>query len=111
MADPKLATNKKDVEDNKILAIIAYLGILCLVPLLAKKDSKYASFHGKQGLVLLIAWVLVNVVAVVPILGWLIALFGNLAGLVLMVVGMINASQGEMKELPLIGVLAKKINL
>jgi len=106
-----LQADPKDVADNKILAIIGYLGILCLVPLLGKKESKYCQFHGKQGLVLFIAWVVVNIVAVVPFLGWLIAFFGNIACLILMIVGILNASKGEMKELPVLGEYAKKINL
>jgi uncharacterized membrane protein len=108
---PQPSQNPKDVEDNKILAAIGYLGILCLVPLLLKKDSVYAQFHGKQGLVLLIAWVVVNVVAIVPFVGWIAAFFGNILCLAFMVVGIVNSMQGKMKELPIVGEYAKKINL
>jgi uncharacterized membrane protein len=103
-------TGPKDVADNKLLAIIGYLGILCLLPLLLAKNSAFAQFHGKQALVLLIAWVLLCVVGMVPILGWIVAFFGNILGLVLMIVGMVNAGKGEMKELPWIGQYAKKLN-
>ncbi len=50
--------DQKDVEENKIMAVIAYFGILCLIPLLAKKDSPYAQFHAKQGLVLFITGII-----------------------------------------------------
>jgi len=32
---------KKDAEDNKIMGILAYLGILVLVPILAAKESPF----------------------------------------------------------------------
>ena len=41
MGDPK------DVEENKLIAAVGYLGILFLIPLLAKKDSPFAQFHAK----------------------------------------------------------------
>ncbi len=105
------APHTNDVGENKVIAIIGYLGFLCLVPLLLKKDSPYAQFHGKQGLVLLIAWLILNAVGIIPILGWMVAFLGNIACIVLMIVGIVNAANGEKKELPWIGEYAKKINL
>lgn len=105
------AGDPKDVEENKILAIIGYLGILFLVPLLAKKDSPYAQFHGKQGMVLFIAEVVGYLIAVVPFIGWFLSLLIGLFTFVLAIMGIINAAGGKMKELPLIGEYAKKINM
>lgn len=42
--------DKADVEQNKVMAILAYFGILVLIPILAAKDSKFARFHANQGL-------------------------------------------------------------
>ena len=107
----QIKSGPQDVAENKVLAIISYLSILCLVPLLLKKDSQFAQYHGKQGLVLLIAWVVVNAVMIIPILGWIVSFVGNIACFVLMIVGMVNAAQGQMKELPWIGQYAKQVNL
>ena len=107
---------KKDAEDNKIMGILAYLGILVLVPILAAKDSPFARFHANQGLVLLIAAIVAgfvvgifNAILVVVSLG-LAALLGGLlsaavgiGSVVLIIIGIINAANGEMKELPIIG--------
>ena len=101
----------QDVKDNKGMAMIAYLGILCFVPLLLKKDSVFAQYHGKQGLVLLIGWVAVNLLYLVPILGWMLMPVGQVLGLILTIVGMVNVWHGDMKELPWIGQFAKHINL
>src|SRR5471030_1450735 len=39
-----------DVEKNKVFGILAYLGPLCLVPILVAKDSPFAKYHANQGL-------------------------------------------------------------
>ncbi len=101
----------KDAEENKLIAAIGYLGILCLIPLLLKKDSAFAQFHGKQGLVILISWLILWVGNVVPLLGQLVWLVGSLALLILIIMGMIHALNGEMWELPVLGKYAKQIKL
>jgi uncharacterized membrane protein len=103
----------KDIEENKALNFLSYLGILALVPLLAKKDSKFAQFHAKQGLVLFVGWfVIAWISGFIPFLGWfLIVPAISIFGIVLAIMGLINVANGEMKELPVIGEFAKKINL
>lgn len=111
--EPKMepTADSKDVEDNKIWGIIAYIGILCLIPLLAKKDSAFAQFHAKQGLVLFITGIIVGVVSALPFIGWfIVAPLGSLFVLILAIMGIINAAQGKMKELPIIGQFGKKFN-
>jgi len=97
----------QDVEKNKALAIVGYIiPILFFVPLLSEaKNSPYAKFHSNQQLNLLLAAVAVNVVGtIIPILGWFIILpFGTIVLIVLAIMGIINASKGEMKKLPIIG--------
>ncbi len=108
---------KQDIQDNKVLAILAYLGILVLVPIFAGKDSKFAKFHANQGLVNLI--VAIAYYAAVAILNtFLIIILGrfglllvgllNFAGIAftaLAIIGIVNAANGQMKELPIIGKL------
>jgi len=101
----------KDAEENKLIASIGYLGILCLIPLLLKKDSPFAQFHGKQGLVLLIVWLMLWMGNIVPVLGWMVWLFGSLVLVVLIIMGVVHALKGEMWELPYLGQYAKEIKL
>jgi uncharacterized membrane protein len=103
--------DSQDIEENKVIAALSYLGILVLVPLLVKKESPYCQFHAKQGLVLLIAWVIVGFVAVIPILGWIVSIFGSLFLFVLFILGIVNALGGQAKELPVIGQFGDKLNL
>jgi uncharacterized membrane protein len=96
-----------DVEKNKALAIVGYIiPILFFVPLVSDaKNSPYAKFHANQQLNLLISWIVVEVVGtVIPFIGWLIILpLGTIFLIVIAIMGIINASKGEMKELPVIG--------
>jgi uncharacterized membrane protein len=101
----------KDIQENKIIAAIGYISILCLIPLLAKKESKFAQFHGKQGLVLFIAEVATFIIGMVPILGWIIGFVLNICWIILSLIGLLKAIQGEYWKMPLLGQYAEKINL
>ena len=61
-------------DNDKLFGILAYLGILFLVPLLAAKDSKFAQYHANQGVVLFIAdiavWVVLFIVGLIAPLSW-----------------------------------------
>ena len=102
---------KEDIENNKFIAALSYFGLLVLIPLLAKRDSPYCQFHAKQGLVLLIAWVLLSFISVIPILGWIVGILGSIFLFVLFIIGLVNSLGGEAKELPAIGQFGDKFNL
>lgn len=97
------APDPQDVEKNKVMAILAY--IIFFIPLIAARESRFAMFHANQGLVLFLAAVVINIVGgIIPFIGWFLILpLGWIAVLVFAIIGIINASKGEMKPLPLIG--------
>lgn len=99
--------NQSDAEKNKAMAIVGYIiPILFFIPLVSDaKNSPFAKFHANQQLNLLIAAVVVNIVGgIIPFIGWFILLpLGTIFLIVVAIMGIINASKGEMKELPLIG--------
>lgn len=107
--------DQHDIDNNRVVAAIGYLFILCLLPLLGKKESKFAQFHGKQGLALTIAavvlWVANFVLAFIPILGWLIMFVAWVSLLVLAILGIVNALGGKYWEMPFLGKYAKEIKL
>ena len=101
---------KKDAEANKIMGVLAYFGILFLVPYFAAKESPFAKFHANQGCVLFIVeiaiGIMMSIVRFIPVIGWLLAILIYLLYLVcivFMILGIINAAKGEMKKLPVIG--------
>ena len=89
--------------NDKLFGILSYIGILWLVGLLAGK-TEFAKFHANQGLVLFIAGIIIGAASAIPIVGWfIIAPVGSIATLVFAIMGIVNAAQGQMKPLPLIG--------
>ncbi|MBQ6682294.1 MAG: zinc ribbon domain-containing protein [Prevotella sp.] len=106
--------SQQDINSNKVMAILAYLGILVLVPIFAAKDSKFARFHANQGLVLFLAEiafyiVLTIVSAIILAISWKLYFIITILSLVwivflvLAIIGIINAANGKAKELPVIG--------
>ena len=110
-----------EIQDGKMMAILAY--IIFLIPLLAARDKKFAMFHTEQALVLLIAYIVIYIgfiiltiilravstalscgISILSILIWV-------GFLVFWIMGLINAVQGKLKELPFIGAYGAKLNL
>ena len=102
-ADHTSELDPQDISDNKVMAVLAYIWILFLVPLLAAKDSKYARFHTNQGIILFIAEVILGVISFIPIIGWIISSIGGICTFILFIIGIINAVKGQAKDLPVIG--------
>jgi uncharacterized membrane protein len=107
---PKETNNKKldqDVEANKTLAALSYIWILFLIPLLTKRDSKFAQFHAKQGLVLFIIEIFSGLIIWFPLFGQLFALFLVITS----VMGAVKAYNGEWWEMPAVYEWSKKVKL
>ncbi len=103
-----------DISENKIMGVLSYFGILCLIPLLAAPKSKFARYHANQGLVLLISEIAFGIVymilsTILTFISWRLYFIVTILGLlwivfgVLAIIGIINAAGGKVKELPLIG--------
>lgn len=100
----------KDIQENKFYAVISYFWILFLIPVLVKKESEFAIFHAKQGLALFVLTVIYGVLSAIPFIGWfLVSWIGGLILIVLFLIGVINALQGQCKELPVIGSWFKNV--
>ncbi|RLD65568.1 MAG: hypothetical protein DRI95_08420 [Bacteroidetes bacterium] len=104
-------TGGDSANDDKVIGILSYLGILWVIAyiLYGKKKSEYNIFHLRQGLGLFIIWIGLWIVgyimAYIPLIGGLIMLVLYLGVLVLMIMGIIGAANGEKKELPVLGKL------
>lgn len=92
----------EDVNNNKIMAIISYIGILVLIPIFAAKNSKFVKFHANQGLVLFLIALVVSALSRLKVIGWLFGIV-DVVIVILAVVGIVYAAQGKAKELPVIG--------
>jgi uncharacterized membrane protein len=102
--------------NRTIMFVLAYLGALSLVPLLVEKNDKEIQWHAKNGLLMFGAWVVafmidVFVVSVIPFLGCLYSLLMPMVGLlylVLIVLGIVKALNGQRLVIPYLSGLADK---
>ena len=93
-----------DIQQNKLMAILAYLNLLVLIPLFAAKNSPFARFHVNQGIILLLITIVINVLdSVVFILPNIIFTILRILIIALVLLGIYNVISGKAKELPLIG--------
>ena len=121
--NPHVATQSNDAEENKGMAILAY--ILFFIPLLTGdfKKSPFVKYHTNQGILLFITYAALGIATqLIRSLLWAIlrgaytwlGVYGMLntllnvlwiAPMVLFVLGVINAANGRTKPLPVIGEL------
>ncbi|MDR1545664.1 MAG: hypothetical protein LBU12_02905 [Deltaproteobacteria bacterium] len=102
-----------DIETNKFLAALAYLGILFLIPLFAAPNSKFARAHTNQGILLFISYIFVSLVfgffSILPLINILALVIGSLFFIVLFIITIrqiILALTSKYKPIPIIGKLA-----
>lgn len=96
-------------EQDKIQLVLAYLGCLCLIPLLTVKDSEFVKWHAKQGLVAGISIFVVSlVIQFIPVLGQIMGCVLTLGWIALAVLGITKALKGERWRIPVVADLADK---
>lgn len=97
----------------KVITILDYIGVFCLLGLFIEKNNEDVRFHTNQGLILLILEILVGGVTAVlgflrfiPIVGWILGLVSSILWLICLlfaILGIVNAAQGQRRPLPIIG--------
>jgi uncharacterized membrane protein len=102
-------------DHDKPMLVLSYLGALALIPLLTVHDSEYVKWHARQGLTLAGCWLAFTlvelVVALIPVLGFVLVLLGLLvhAGLFFVsIFCIVKAMNGERWKVPFIGDLAER---
>lgn len=121
----KVAAPTDDVNANRGIAWLSYMGLLLLIPLFARKRSKYCEFHVRQGAILLafhIAYTVTSQIFLSIIDAFtrttyyyvtvhsgiyyffnFIFFTGYVFLSVIAIIGIVNAAKGKEKQLPLIG--------
>ena len=99
-------TNPTGLSDNAAGAL-AYVTIIPAIIFLVVEPfnkNSYVRFHSWQSIFLFIAACAVNIVlAVIPIIGWILIPFVSLAFLIIWVIAVLKALNGKRFKLPLIG--------
>lgn len=60
---------QEDIDANKYIAALSYLGILILIPFFIRKDSKFCKAHVKQGFAVFIWSLCISVITLAAVLG------------------------------------------
>lgn len=96
----------------KLICILDYIGILCLLGLFIEKDDANVKYHTNQGLVLCIVGLVASAVAavlgVLPLIGWIGRIVGGVVGLVwlvLAILGIVNVINDRQEPVPVVGTL------
>lgn len=89
--------------NKKVTSIFAYLGLIFWLIGFLAGDKEAAKFHLNQGLVLVLANVAISIIAVIPVVGTIVACVASIAVLVFAIMGIVSACKDEEKPLPLIG--------
>ena len=101
--------SQQEILDGKIFAVLAYLSILCIIPLVFKKDNQFVLSHGKQGLVLFVSEVAIFIGSII-LSAWIIKLCFFILG-IFSLWGIIKSLQGQALQLPVVWDIAEKITL
>jgi uncharacterized membrane protein len=98
----------KDIDEDRVYALLSYLSVLCVFPLLHKKGNVFVQSHARQGLALFLCEFVVFIASVIlPVLMKpFLFIFGILA-----LWGMLNALKGKEVALPFIYSLSRKLDL
>lgn len=87
----------------KTTGIVAYITWVGFIIALVLGDRKGAMFHINQSLVINLAAIIVNFVAIIPILGWIVSVVGSIFCFVCWCMGLYYACTDQKKEVPLLG--------
>ncbi len=95
-------------KETRLYGLLAYCSLLCLIPLIIRKENDFLLFHGRQGLALFLCEMAVFVVSIV--LPWLMQPFLFLFAL-FSFWGMLKALSGKKFKLPFVFPLSERLVL
>jgi uncharacterized membrane protein len=109
-SESKKAKTSLGLDENLEAALSYVLGwITGLIFFLLEKDDKFVRFHALQSL---ITFLVLHVVAIffgiIPFIGWVFDSLVSIAGIIVWIVCIIKAYQGEKFKLPIVGDIAEK---
>lgn len=101
--------------NKTLMLVLAYLGLLALIPLLVEKDDQEVQWHAKHGLVLTAFWIVVFMVftmlSFIPGVGCItsiVSLFLPIPMLIIMILCIVKAMNGQRFKIPGVSDFADK---
>jgi|SRR6185369_14081463 len=98
-------------QNQTLMGVLSYLSVLVIIPFLVARNDPFVKFHIKQGMVLLIIEIVLGLAMklfwpLAPLIGIL-----QLGVFVLVIIGIINVTQGKEKELPVVGSYGNRVKI
>ena len=97
---------------DNVAGMLAYITIIPAIIFLVMEPynkNRFVRFHAFQCIFLAVALIIVQIVlTIIPIIGWILMPLFLLGCLVLVVILLLKAYQGQMFKLPVIGDMAEK---
>lgn len=103
--------DEQEIREGKFFAVISYVSFLCIITLVLKKNNTFAFYHARQGLVLFVMEVAAFILSIIPLLGWLIGVFGYTLFLLVSIWGIMQAALGLYCRIPIITEISEKVIL
>ncbi len=98
-------------EGDKVYAMLAYLWLLCFIPLIFKKEDRFVMFHAKQGLVLFVYTLILWLINFIPFIGPVLGFMGFIVWGIVVIVSIIHVMMGRSWKIPFISEFASKISI
>jgi len=110
MENNDLGTTSTGIKPNAAGLLCYLVGFVTgIVFILIEKDNKFVRFHAMQSIVTFGAlFVLQMILSFIPVIGWALIPLVSIATLILWIVLMIKAYQGETFKLPVAGDIAQQ---
>ena len=110
MAEKDLGPTTLGMKPN-LAALLSYLaGILTgIIFYLLEKENKFVRFHAMQSILTFGFFFALNIVlGFIPVVGWSLMPLAGIVQLILWIILMVKAYQGEHFKLPIVGDIAEK---
>lgn len=103
---------------DNVAGMLAYVTIIPAIVFLVMEPynrNRFIRFHSFQNIFFVVAWIVLSIglsiIGMIPVLGWITLLLWPLigiAGLIVWILLLLKAYQGQMYKLPVIGDMAEK---
>ena len=90
-------------KSEKVLSALGYVSFFCILPLVLRPQSEFCKYHGKQGLVLTIMFLVAGILGIIH--GFFEFIVG-LAWLVAIVYSIMQVWKGKKHKLPMVSEMA-----
>ena len=106
MDQQNASTQSVQTGEDKTVAILAYItliGFIIAIVMHSSKKTALGSFHLRQMLGIIVLGLASYILIFIPILGWIAIAVLGICNLIMWIMGLVAAANGEMKPAPIFG--------